>query len=349
MGTPTIAGTYVFSLTASAGSQFATKQFTLTVNPQPGTPAMTSPLIVLTPSVLPNAQVGQPYSVNLEATGASGYYGWDIGGASFPISGLGLSKGNTNCSDAASFLCSNSPTSIIGTPGKLYVNGVQVSSLTFTLGFNVTSGPLSLFKPFTLTVVDPSPVSNTTIPPAPVIPPPTIARSCKASIYWGDSLYYPQTTVSYGGSAKETWSVQEADQVWADCGDGPKQISTGPQSYTFNNLVNNRTCKVWGVFGSNNLGYDQSPCHDSATIYVTNGNVMGAESFTFTERLQLGSIGNEVMQLQKFLNGAGYNSGNVDGNFGLQTQTALIKFEVAKKLTPDGIVGVQVRLALNNQ
>ncbi len=95
------------------------------------------------------------------------------------------------------------------------------------------------------------------------IPIPTATTSCNASIYWGDSPYYPQTTVPYGGSAKETWSVQGADQVWADCGDGPKQISTGPQSYTFNNLVNNRTCRVWGVIGA-----DTNACSASATIYV---------------------------------------------------------------------------------
>ena len=49
--------------------------------------------------------------------------------------------------------------------------------------------------------------------------------------------------------------------------------------------------------------------------------------------------GDDVKVLQTFLNTKGYNSGIPDGNFGPKTQTAVIAFQKANGLTPDGIVG----------
>lgn len=173
-----------------------------------------------------------------------------------------------------------------------------------------------------------------------------ISRACNASIYWGNDSADSQGAVSYGSSAKETWSVQGADQVWGDCGDGAKQISTGPQSYTFTNMIQDRTCRVWGVIGNN-----QNACSASATINVlygdSNAPVLGATAFTFTQRLQLGSTGNEVIELQKYLNSKGYNAGNADGKFGLNTMVAVGRFQMANGLKADGIVGTEVRALLN--
>ena len=77
------------------------------------------------------------------------------------------------------------------------------------------------------------------------------------------------------------------------------------------------------------------------------GNVLGTGPFYFTQFLEQGSSGVEVVELQKLLNGAGYNAGNVDGKFGLKTKEALIKFQTAKGLKSDGIVGYEVRSFLN--
>ena len=53
------------------------------------------------------------------------------------------------------------------------------------------------------------------------------------------------------------------------------------------------------------------------------------------------------MELQKFLNNAGYNSGKVDGVFGAKTKIAVVKFQIANKLKADGIVGPKMRALLN--
>ncbi len=77
------------------------------------------------------------------------------------------------------------------------------------------------------------------------------------------------------------------------------------------------------------------------------GEVLSAMSFHFTISLQKGMKGNEVMELQKFLNAAGYDCGVADGSFGAKVKAALIKFQIANKLKGDGIVGPKVRALLN--
>jgi len=77
------------------------------------------------------------------------------------------------------------------------------------------------------------------------------------------------------------------------------------------------------------------------------GQVLGAEKFNFTLLLKKGLRGNEVIELQKFLNTVGYNCGTADGIFGSKTKAAVIKFQTAKGLQVDGIVGKYTREALN--
>lgn len=57
------------------------------------------------------------------------------------------------------------------------------------------------------------------------------------------------------------------------------------------------------------------------------------------EILQLGSTGSNVQLIQSILSHIGYQPGPVDGNFGPQTQQAVIEFQRDYGLVPDGIVG----------
>lgn len=82
--------------------------------------------------------------------------------------------------------------------------------------------------------------------------------------------------------------------------------------------------------------------------------VLGAEKFIFTFYLKKGPPynvriqGNEVMELQKFLNLSPYDSGLVvDGKFGPLTEAAVIKFQLANDLIGDGVVGASTRAILN--
>jgi hypothetical protein len=85
----------------------------------------------------------------------------------------------------------------------------------------------------------------------------------------------------------------------------------------------------------------------SAVVAPVLGQVLGAESYFFTLLLKRGTSGPEVLELQKFLNLKGFDSGLADGKFGPITQASVIRFQLANGLVGDGIVGPLTRVVLN--
>jgi|GEM_PF-5836117 len=85
------------------------------------------------------------------------------------------------------------------------------------------------------------------------------------------------------------------------------------------------------------------------------GQVLGAEKFIFTKLLKNGSIDNEVLELQKFLNANNFvialtgpgSVGNETTKFGSLTRQAVIKFQISRGLVGDGQVGAKTRAELN--
>ena len=67
----------------------------------------------------------------------------------------------------------------------------------------------------------------------------------------------------------------------------------------------------------------------------------GSTADTSTGTLQYGSKGSRVTQLQQDLKTLGYYTGAVDGDFGAATKRAVIAFQSANKLTPDGKAGTK--------
>jgi len=87
-----------------------------------------------------------------------------------------------------------------------------------------------------------------------------------------------------------------------------------------------------------------------STPTVTNdvvGQVLGEEIYKFSMFMKNGSKNNEVLELQKYLNTAGFDCGTADGIFGPMTKAAVIKLQVANGLVGDGIVGPLTREILN--
>ena len=81
-----------------------------------------------------------------------------------------------------------------------------------------------------------------------------------------------------------------------------------------------------------------------------------SSSYNFTKNLTLGSKGDDVMALQKFLNGAGYavaasgagSPGNETSYFGPATKAALAKYQAAKSISPAvGYFGPLTRASVN--
>jgi peptidoglycan hydrolase-like protein with peptidoglycan-binding domain len=62
--------------------------------------------------------------------------------------------------------------------------------------------------------------------------------------------------------------------------------------------------------------------------------------------LKLGSIGQDVIELQQKLTDKSFSPGAIDGDFGENTKQAVIAFQRSVGLTADGIVGPRTRKAL---
>ncbi|MBD2608525.1 peptidoglycan-binding protein [Scytonema hofmannii FACHB-248] len=68
-----------------------------------------------------------------------------------------------------------------------------------------------------------------------------------------------------------------------------------------------------------------------------------------TRYLRLGVEGEDVKALQRVLNAKGFNAGEVDGEFGSQTETAVKNFQKATGIDVDGEVGSQTWAALGGK
>ncbi|MGB9977652.1 peptidoglycan-binding domain-containing protein [Methanobacterium sp.] len=62
--------------------------------------------------------------------------------------------------------------------------------------------------------------------------------------------------------------------------------------------------------------------------------------------LKEGDSGEQVKDIQHWLNVHGYNAGEEDGIFGKKTREAVIQFQSSKKIVTDGVVGSQTQVTI---
>lgn len=82
------------------------------------------------------------------------------------------------------------------------------------------------------------------------------------------------------------------------------------------------------------------PAYESETVSSSSTSTKEEKTVTVTlTEISNGSTGEQVKTAQRLLNALGYSCGTVDGIFGAKTVSAVKKFQTAKKLTADGIIG----------
>lgn len=89
------------------------------------------------------------------------------------------------------------------------------------------------------------------------------------------------------------------------------------------------------ILGAGRPAYDAETAASSTSTSTKEEKTV---TITLTE-IKSGSKGEQVKTAQRLLNALGYSCGTVDGIFGTKTVAAVKKFQTAKKLTSDGIVG----------
>lgn len=97
-----------------------------------------------------------------------------------------------------------------------------------------------------------------------------------------------------------------------------------------------------GKAGNITLSLLYSEVDGSANTGSSSGSVgSGEATSTNPNTLKYGSSGSRVTELQNNLKKLGYSVGTVDGKFGAATKRAVIAFQSAHGLTPDGLAGAQ--------
>lgn len=167
--------------------------------------------------------------------------------------------------------------------------------------------------------------------------PPTPSRPSSGGSY---SVVTKDMPLVYSGSRGEDVKTLQAqlNALGYDCG----AVDGIFGAKTYNAVVKfqkDRGLAVDGIVGKNTW----------AALGVTGTTVVETQTASITSNMPLlcrGSTGEAVKTLQTRLNALGYDCGTVDGIFGIKTYNAVVKFQTARALAVDGIVGVNTWGAL---
>ncbi|MCW4462037.1 putative Ig domain-containing protein [Sphingomonas sp. BT-65] len=278
-GTPTVPGTYNFSVRATDAHGFnTTNNYSITV---------TAPTIVLSPAAgpLPGVTAYTPYSLTFTASGGTGPYAFSLPSGALPL-GISMSSGG---------VFAGTPT----TPGT-YNFSVRTTdahgfSATNAYSFTVTApvitvAPGSLPNGATLTAYSQTLAASGgaapyTFSPASGALPPGLSLSAAGVISGtptapGSFSFAVRATDAHGftGSAAYTLAIDETVPTAA----GQSVTVVGGRSVTIDALAGSTGAPITGV------AIATPPAHGSATVsgtsivYTANATYAGADSFTYT-------------------------------------------------------------------
>jgi hypothetical protein len=183
----------------------------------------------------------------------------------------------------------------------------------------------------------------------------------------------PGSTISLSFSANQPNQVNTAWASFAGkrvglSGNSPytsSYIVTGNEGSTIPvvlvlNDFNGRAAQMSMTLNQNNISQVSTP---APTVVTTANNAVAnnvantssessnssasAAKYKFSTSIKSGSAGKDVTELQTTLKKLNFYNGPINGKFGPLTETAVKKFQKAKKLTQTGALGPATRNALN--
>src|SRR3989344_1242793 len=286
-------------------------------------------------SAQPSITVISPNGGETRQTGSSQTIRWNVG--------------TDSSIRYVNFELRTSPVGSAGVTGRdLYLQAPNTGSLTFTLPSSYPVGTYFLqIKKTDETLLDESDSFFTIT--SPVSTTPTLSfeidgRSDAFSVAPGSSIT-PEWETANATRCANNWDSDASVRNRGTQSFSPTESKTYTITcYSSNGVSVSKSIRV--EVASTNTGLSASAISVFPS-FTTTSNITGAGKFYFTQWLDEGSSGNEVIELQKFLNNAGYYSGAIDGKFGFNTKESLIRFQTANGLKGDGIVGYEVRSFLN--
>jgi len=176
---------------------------------------------------------------------------------------------------------------------------------------------------------------------------------------WFDEPEPPTETQSAVGrgmyeDAEEVWVLPEED-VRAR---GRREFAVGGRTLTTTQAaiigvsvlaVFFAILAAFGVFNGNKAAAPPltlPKTHTTTTTQTTTQTFTQPTTQAPTSQLQPGDTGSQVKLLQQALAKLGYSPGKPDGDYGVTTKVAVERFQIAKGLAEDGVVGQQTLAAL---
>ena len=142
-----------------------------------------------------------------------------------------------------------------------------------------------------------------------------------------------------------------------NCSSGTPYSNETPILISESQTIYVRSCNSLGSSSTASLVYViRETTSSGSTPYVISQfqiqqqggpTIPSATILNIIRTLKQGMTGEDVKALQDYLNAHGYNCGTADGDFGPKTKVAVILFQKANGLDPDGIVGPLTREYMN--
>ncbi|HIK04414.1 MAG TPA: peptidoglycan-binding protein [Trichormus sp. M33_DOE_039] len=159
------------------------------------------------------------------------------------------------------------------------------------------------------------------------------------------SLPNPAMAIKRGDKGPQVASLQQKLQAAGYFQQNPTGYFGSLTETAVMNFQQANGLKADGVVGTKTLAALASGSGSSESVSITNDQ---PPKVTSKRSLKKGDNSYRVISLQQKLQAAGYFSEPITGFFDDTTQTAVIKFQQAKRLTVDGIAGQQTLSALES-